>query len=71
MLIIANLMMMMAEKNLEKVEAFNAYLDNQADDVAPYRYGIYMHNGDNPEPYASYDFFWMNYYQIMMMQNII
>jgi len=50
------------EKLVEVIEAFNAYLDNQADDVAPFRYGVYMHNGDNPEPYASYDFFWMNYY---------
>ena len=51
------------EKLKEGVEAFNAYLDNQGDDVAPYRYAVYMHNGDNPEPYASYDFFWMNYYK--------
>ena len=51
------------KKLSEGVEAFNAYLDNQGDDVAPYRYAVYMHNGDNPEPYASYDFFWMNYYK--------
>lgn len=51
-----------AEKLEQGVEAFNAYLANQEGDVAPFRYGVYKHNGENPEPYASYDFFWMNYY---------
>tara|TARA_Y100001970_G_C14140913_1_gene807042 strand:- start:327 stop:1151 length:825 start_codon:yes stop_codon:yes gene_type:complete len=48
----------------EAVVAFNAYLDETTnDETAPFIYGVYRHNGDNPEPYKSYDFFWMNYYE--------
>ena len=29
----------------------------------PYSFGVYTHNGENPEPYMDYDFYWMNYYE--------
>ena len=29
----------------------------------PYNFGVYTHNGENPDPYMDYDFYWMNYYE--------
>ena len=47
--------------NLRKaVGAFNEYA--LAEEREPFGYAVYFHNGDNPEPYINYDFFWMNYY---------
>ena len=48
-------------ENLKKaVGAFNEYA--LAEEREPFGYAVYFHNGDNPEPYINYDFFWMNYY---------
>ena len=54
--------------NLESLgaaaEAFNEYVDNsETGDDGPFTFAVYLHNGDNPEVYSQYDFFWMNYYQ--------
>ena len=54
--------------NLESLgaaaEAFNKYVDNsETGKDGPFTFAVYVHNGDNPEPYSQYDFFWMNYYQ--------
>ena len=29
----------------------------------PYNFAVYTHNGENPDPYMDYDFYWMNYYE--------
>ena len=29
----------------------------------PYNFGVYTHNGENPEQFMEYDFYWMNYYE--------
>ena len=45
-------------------EAFNEYVDNaETGDDGPFTFAVYFHNGENPEPFNQYDFFWMNYYQ--------
>ena len=44
------------------VGAFNEYT-LASDNPEPYAYGVMLHNGDNPEPFSNYDFFWQNYYE--------
>ena len=29
----------------------------------PYNFAVYTHNGENPDPFMDYDFYWMNYYE--------
>ena len=44
------------------VGAFNEYTLT-ADNPEPFAYGVMFHNGENPEPFSNYDFFWQNYYE--------
>lgn len=44
------------------VGAFNEFTLS-ADNPEPFAYSVIFHNGENPEPYTDYDFFWMNYYE--------
>ena len=42
--------------------AFDEYIVT-ANNPEPFTYGVMFHNGENPEPFSNYDFFWQNYYE--------
>ena len=46
----------------EAVGAFNEYTLG-TDNETTFAYSVMFHNGENPEPFSNYDFFWNNYYE--------